>query len=120
MMRSLSANKQTTTPSAAALMGRAVLAYQCPHAPRAQSLFERGKKSDDCPGGRPFPNPVGQFVEIMSDEPLAQVLLFTDEGRLCLSSHHKRLDLSALPAGTYWVKIVVADGRFAVRRLVRR
>ncbi|MEM6395716.1 MAG: T9SS type A sorting domain-containing protein [Bacteroidota bacterium] len=72
-----------------------------------------------------FPNPTNNQVTITLDyEGLMRIELFDTQGRLLQSSNERlptQLDLSSLPAQTYFVRVSdVETGRFAFRRVVRR
>ncbi|MEM8586269.1 MAG: T9SS type A sorting domain-containing protein, partial [Bacteroidota bacterium] len=72
-----------------------------------------------------FPNPTNNQVTIsLEHEGLMRIELFDAHGRLLQSINERlpaQLDLSALPAQTYFVRVSdVETGRFAFRRVVRR
>jgi hypothetical protein len=88
--------------------------------PRASNLCVSGTEQlQESLDVRIVPNPTRQLLDIEASEPFEQSLFYAADGRLCLRSPEKQVDLSSLPAGIYWLKVCFADGRFALRRVVK-
>ncbi|MFN0216531.1 MAG: CotH kinase family protein [Saprospiraceae bacterium] len=86
--------------------------------PRATNLcVSAAQNPNTAPDIRVLPNPAVQFLEIESAEPFLQACFYAADGRLCLVTGQKRVDVSALPSGIYWLKVIFPNERFVVRRV---
>lgn len=67
-----------------------------------------------------IPNPASSWVRLWANEPIFSAKIYTADGRPCLvglqMGDH---DISSMPDGIYWLKIIFENGQTAVKRLVK-
>lgn len=68
-----------------------------------------------------FPNPVSQFLNFSSDEMVLNVQILNASGIKVLNencnSKHGKIELSNLPDGLYYMRVLGADGRLFLREI---
>ncbi|MBC7777316.1 MAG: lamin tail domain-containing protein, partial [Phycisphaerae bacterium] len=98
--------------------GSGLFAETSTRTPRATNLCVSASHSPEAIlEVRVLPNPTSQFLEIEASEPFSQACFYATDGRLCLITNQNQIDVSALKAGVYWLKVVFRDGRFVLRRV---
>ena len=67
-----------------------------------------------------YPVPVTEFIEIRSDTPIVYSEIIDGLGKVCLvSTNQHLLNVSSLPAGTYFCRFQNNQGQIATRRIVK-
>ena len=70
-----------------------------------------------------YPNPTTGLVQITTDSPIRQIEVHNLLGSTVLEAANPRgstIDVSALPAGVYIVRVVTADGKESFAKLVKK
>ena len=67
-----------------------------------------------------FPNPAQDIVNISTTEKMRSATLYNLMGQKIMSGTGTQLDVRQLPAGIYWVKILLNNDRIITRKLVKR
>ena len=70
-----------------------------------------------------YPNPTTGLVQITTDSPIRQIEMCNLLGSTVLEAANPRgstIDVSALPAGVYIVRVVTADGKESFAKLVKK
>ena len=81
-----------------------------------------GLTDDNQPEIAVFPNPTERYVYVAYDQPY-QATLYTTDGRLVGTYHHemeatKPIDLTEVPSGVYYLRLVNDDGLVATKKIV--
>lgn len=69
-----------------------------------------------------FPNPVQDFVQIQSNSEVKSFQLYSINGKQLKKKanlHKNRLNLSGLPAGIYFLKLLMTDGQIKTLKLIK-
>jgi hypothetical protein len=66
-----------------------------------------------------FPNPAKTQFFVETDEAIAQIDLFNQQGQLVLTSNSKSIPISELPSGLYFVKVGFKDNSFSVGKMMK-
>ena len=67
-----------------------------------------------------FPNPVIDLLQIeLPNHEIKSIYIYDVMGQLLLFSKNARMNVSQLPAGTYFVKVEILQGRIAVKSFVK-
>ncbi|GAB0157578.1 hypothetical protein CHRYSEOSP005_28570 [Chryseobacterium sp. Alg-005] len=68
-----------------------------------------------------YPNPASDFISIHSKEPIRNVLINNIEGKFILQSDKKdRIDISAIPAGIYFIKAELKSGKSITKKIIKQ
>lgn len=66
-----------------------------------------------------WPNPSADVVNVESDGELSQIECYSLSGEMVGRSYDPQISVAALPSGMYLLRVVMADGRFAVAKIIR-
>lgn len=58
-----------------------------------------------------YPNPTSDYLNIHSEEPILDVIIFNVQGRQVLKSNQNRLDVSHLTSGIYLIEVKTNSGK---------
>jgi hypothetical protein len=73
-------------------------------------------------GVRLYPNPVSRFLYLDAERPLQQVEILNLRGEVLLQASplpHQAVDVSDLPAGLYFCKIIEKNGHLSLQKLIK-
>lgn len=65
-----------------------------------------------------FPNPARDFLTIQTDDVLKNVEVLNLQGQVLLVENSKTINLSSLPSGIYFIKIITAKGKVGIRKIL--
>ncbi len=66
-----------------------------------------------------WPNPSADVVNVETDGDISQIECYSLSGEMVGRSHDQQIRIADLPSGMYLLRVVMADGRFAVAKIIR-
>jgi hypothetical protein len=66
-----------------------------------------------------YPNPTNGLINISTETPIKQIDIYTNLGKLSLSTEGTSINISELPKGMYYMSILLQTGELKVKKLIK-